>query len=209
MCSICCLVIIFLCLSDTGESVGCPSPLYSDLNDNDTSDVKHFTIRGAIILLPDIQFNCSGYIKSIEAWMHLDQVSTSHYLEYQIWRPSTNTLLPHNTEFNVVSDALINDNTPNEDITSNIRKYIYTGNSGKLQFQKNDILGMFVPEPLSGDPFLPTYVNASDGEEGVRLYWTKSDYTICSVALCSNGFTVMPKLDILINIEQGTRERLQ
>lgn len=165
--------------------------------------MNHFNARGAVLLLPDIQFSCNGYIKSIEAWMYFNQTSTAHFLRYEIWRPVMNTASQQN-ELNLVASTNISDVTPNRDITNNIRSYSFIGSPGQLQFQKNDIFGMFVPDPLSGDPFFPTYlIETEERLDGMKFYWVKTGFSVCSVSLCYNGFNVIENVKLQIKIKQG------
>ena len=190
-------------LSNTGQ---CSSPLYNDLNDSLSSIVQHFNTTGLVMLLPDIKFNCTGYITSIEGWMYLDETSSTHYLQYEIWRPTTSN------NYNLVSSVIINDGTDHQVVTDNIRAYTYNASTGtpQLQFQKNDVFGIYLPEPVSGDIFFPTYLtDASQGNEGpgVRVYSARSEFGACSVSLCSNHFSIMENVTFQIRIKQGERAK--
>ena len=158
------------------------------------------------MLLPDIKFNCTGYITSIEGWMYLDETSSTHYLQYEIWRPTTSN------NYNLVSSVIINDGTDHQEVTDNIRAYTYNASTGtpQLQFQKNDIFGIYLPDPVNGDIFFPTYLtDASQGNEGpgVRVYSAMSEFGVCSVSLCSNHFSIMENVTFQIRIKQGERAK--
>lgn len=201
MCSICCLLIISRFLSNTGQ---CSSPLYNDLNDSLSGVVQRFNSTGLVMLLPDIKFNCTGYISSIEGWMYLDEISSTHYLQYEIRRPTSSN------NYDLVSSVIINDGTDYRAVTDNIRAYTHNASSGsgQLQFQKDDIFGIYLPDPISGDIFFPTYLtNASqdNGGPGVRVYSATSEFGPCSVALCSNHFSIMENVTFQIRIKQGER----
>lgn len=107
-------------------------------------------------------------------------------------------------ELNLVASTNISDVTPNRDITNNIRSYSFIGSPRQLQFQKNDIFGMFVPDPLSGDPFFPTYlIETEERLDGMKFYWVKTGFSVCSVSLCYNGFNVIENVKLQIKIKQG------
>ena len=158
------------------------------------------------MLLPDIKFNCTGYITSIEGWMYLDETSSTHYLQYEIWRPTTSN------NYNLVSSVIINDGTDHQEVTDNIRAYTYNASTstGQLQFQKNDVFGIYLPDPVNGGIFFPTYLtDASQGNEGpgVRVYSARSEFEACSVALCSNHVRIMENVTFQIRIKQGERAK--
>lgn len=177
----------------------CTTNLFeTELNISNVSNISYIKTTsdlGVQVLLPDIQFNCNGYITYLEGLVFLP--GNSHHLIFQIWRPTSN-----NT-YSVIASQRISQGLSvqlYETSVSNIKRFNITGKN--LNYQEGDIVGYYMPKTTTVfQPFLPVFSTNNSG--GGRLYYTRTK-NVCSMALCSPRVLLMEdiKLQMIVNYSE-------
>lgn len=181
----------------------CVSPLSSD---SLVSNGTHLPTNGVIMLFPELKFNCtSGYVSSVKMIAFLEELGfVSRYFEFQIWRPTSLN------NYQLVTADFINDESLNETFSNTVKSYFktYTNQQQKsLYFQRNDIIGMYIPpQGNTAAPIVPTFLNVTERDNGMRLtttklYWTSIPFAPCNVSLCSSSFNVINNAILQTKIE--------
>ena len=140
--------------ADTSNSVGIEEAGFSDSGARffDVYDTNRET--GYQVLLPDLKFDCHGYISNWSALTVLDSrviAIVTSFTELQLWRPTVDdpdvyTLVDSKT--NMFPGPPSNPRNQPDDASSPVKLYTFEefagSNDTRLYFQPSDIVGLFL-----------------------------------------------------------------
>ena len=218
-----------------GQSENCASGIVSSQTDWQDEDAQGYLLIvnsssefGYQVLIPGMQFNCHGFIRSWSALTVLNNyravalIHNAHHLYFQLWRPTENGvyklidddhLVFEEPELrgNVYQPSLVG---PESDIGF-FRFTEKVGMGNRMYFQPGDVLGYFTPSYQlnthpSNYPLSVTFRNASmddaDPSLVVDIYSFSSKRQPCEISSeCENMMTLHSRVVPNIAVQYGKR----
>ena len=167
---------------------------------------------GHLAIVPEMRFDCHGYITGLNALTQLDSSDAviqhlNHDITFQLWRPSANDSGVYELVWSKVLD-FIGDTIRDGLVTENgIQFFNFTSilpNDEQFYFQPGDVIGWYIHSTVQTiePPLTIVYRHSSSsshpGLQPVNMYTTMIEDTLwantpppCEVSLCSDQFTVI------------------
>ena len=212
-----------------GQSENCTSGIVSSQNWRDENAQGYLLIVntssefGYQVLIPGMQFNCHGFIRSWSALTVLNNYRAvallylAHHLYFQLWRPTENgpyKLIDY--DYLVFEEPDLRGNVHQLPSESDIGIFNFSRKVGKgMYFQPGDVLGYFAPSHnlnthSSTYPLSVTFRNASmddpvDASLVVDMYSVSSKRQPCEISSseCENMVTLHSRVVPNIAVHYG------
>ena len=216
---------IFYSRTVVGQSGNCTSGFASTSDWQDEDAQFYLAVQpgsqfGYQVIIPGMQFNCHGFIRSWGALTTLDYrfiepLTLVHRMYFQLWRPTGDGTYKHvdddYLEFNPQELSVVYRPMPNPE--PNIGFFRFSGKVGqgenRMYFQPGDVVGYFAPhfDGTNKVPLSITFSNASSGVYAaslvVDMYSVSSRRQLCDMSECGDMVNLHSGVVPHISVQYG------
>ena len=179
---------------------------------------------GHLVIVPEMRFECHGYITGWSALTQLDSTEAvldnlNHDITFQLWRPSARGSGIYEIVWSKTL-GFISDTLRAGLFTENgIQFFNFTSNDERLYFQPGDVIGWYIHTLVQSTerPLTIVYRQPSSsnrpGLQPVDMYTAMIEDTRradtpppCEVSLCSGRLTVIPSVIPYVTVDYGEQK---